>query len=96
MKRPWCCLEHRCKCLFKIPSDNSPVLTPGKSILCAGMMKEAVEFEYDKEKHKNDLSLCIYTPLKGMIRFQTNESDWETLETVMSVARRKLKENREK
>jgi hypothetical protein len=50
---------------------------PGESYLCFGMMGEPVEFTYDGSTHRNDLNSCTYTPLKGLIRFQENEDDWE-------------------
>lgn len=73
-ERPWCCPEPSCAPLHNDQVESAP--TPGISFICFGVMEREVVFTYDGETHANDLSHCDYTPLKGMIRWQENRSDW--------------------
>lgn len=59
---------------------------PGNSIFCWGLMEREVTFTYDGVAHANGRSFCIYTPLKGMIRYQTTENDWSVLASGSAVA----------
>ena len=74
-KRPWCCPERRCAVLYQSGGPPNPE-KPGESWVCFGRMPELVEFVYDGEYHHNDLTSCHFTPLKGLIRFQENATDW--------------------
>lgn len=98
IKRPWCCPEPRCIPVFQIHDrEDNPDLTipvPAESYFCFGEMGEPVTFIYDGHEHKNDLNSCAYTPLKGVIRWQENEDDWQWLEIGYRRAREKLKERR--
>lgn len=49
-------------------------------------MAEPVAFTYDGVEHVNDCNACHYTPLKGLIRWQENPTDWETLCTYYGLA----------
>lgn len=77
--RPWCCCEHCCTPLMTF-HDHVDITKQesGKSIFCWGKNTN-IKFTYNEVEHNNDLNLCVYTPLKGCIRFQTNKEDWELL-----------------
>lgn len=92
MKRPWCCPEHSCAPLFQVKDSHIDltVCKSGKTFFCYGRMIKAITFIYDGEKHANDLSTCFYTPLKGVIRFQMNEDDWEWMKIGAEHALEKL------
>jgi len=72
--RPWCCPEPHCTPIHNVGVSGEP--QPGVSFICFGYLPAAVTFEYDGERHANDLSSCWYTALKGIIRWQENVSDW--------------------
>ena len=61
--------------------------TGGNSFFCWGRMNESVEFVYDGVKHINGLNQCTATPLKGIIRMQENDADWEVLAGGFAAAR---------
>lgn len=95
MNRPWICAEMSCCPIFQgKDSDNPDITIPsaGHSFICLGRMKKFIEFTYDGTLHQNYLSTCMYTPLKGLIRFQENKADWQLLKTVYERALEKLKE----
>jgi hypothetical protein len=98
--RPAGCPEPRCMPVFQRPSppflvepgapDDRRQLPPGESMFCWGCMAAPVTFTYDGVEHTNDLSACVFTPLKGVIRFQENENDWWLMQTGYGLARRRL------
>lgn len=97
MKRPWCCPEPRCSPVFQLKDSDYADITvavPGESFSCFGMMDRNVPFIYDGVEHNNDLNSCSYTALKGVIRFQENEADWEALEIAYRRARQKVNDIR--
>jgi hypothetical protein len=97
VNRPWCCPEPRCRPIFQLKdSDYEDIAqpVPGESFFCFGMMDRSVKFSYDGVEHENDLNSCSYTALKGVIRFQENEADWEALEIGYRRARQKVKDIR--
>lgn len=97
VKRPWCCPEPKCTPVFQVKDSDYPDITQpvsGESWFCFGMMETPVEFSYDRVKHCNDLNSCSYTALKGVIRFQENEDDWEALEIGYRRARQKVRDIR--
>ena len=49
-------------------------LNEGYSGDCIGR-SEPLEYTIGGQKHINDLNHCIFTPLKGIIRFQVNKDD---------------------
>ena len=96
--RPWCCPEPRCLPLLNLRDHDYKdvsVPEPGESFFCWGMMPEPVSFTYDGVEHTNDLNSCTYTALKGVIRFQENEADWDALGTYYLRARDKVRETRQ-
>lgn len=94
MFRPWCCPDPHCTPLYHYNVYvDSP--QPGESFSCFGIMERPIEFTYDGKKHKNDLSHCDYTPLKGVIKWQENEDDWFALERMFAKARQKLRAYKE-
>lgn len=95
-KRPWCCPEPRCSPIHQLKDSeylDISAAQPGESWSCFGTMKEAVTFSYDGVEHANDLNSCHYSALKGVIRFQENEADWEALEIAYRRARQKVKDH---
>lgn len=97
-KRPWCCPEPKCTPVFQLKdSDYEDITIPvtGESFFCFGLMERPVTFSYDGVEHNNDLNSCSYTALKGVIRFQENEADWEALEIAYRRARQKVRDIRE-
>jgi hypothetical protein len=95
--RPWLCPEPRCTPLTNLRDGDYPDITvpePGQSFFCWGVMETPVSFNYDGHEHPNDCNGCTYTPLKGLIRFQENENDWDALSTYYHVAVVKLREHR--
>lgn len=96
-ERPWCCPEPRCRPVYQVKDSDYEKLTapvPGESFFCFGMMARPVTFTYDGVEHTNDLNSCSYTALKGVIRFQENETDWEALEIAYRRARQKVRDIR--
>jgi len=74
------CPDHSCDVLW---TDYSKFLFDrGLSHFCIGRAYGAAGLVFTEKKtiHENDLCKCIYTPLKGMLRYFTNLEDF-TLET---------------
>lgn len=93
--QPRMCPELKCTPLFQWPSDI-PDNEPGESWHCFGCMQAEVVFEYDGNKHANDLRSCCYTPLKGLIAWQENRMDWWGMRRAYDRALKKLDEYKEK
>ena len=96
-QRPWLCPEPRCTPLLNLrDGDYKDITVPeaGQSFTCWGRMAEPVTFVYDGVDHTNDLNCCHYTPLKGLIRWQENEADWECLCTYYGLALSLARESR--
>ena len=74
LTRPYCCPEPRCTPIYNANLPDQP--QPGVSWCCWGYLPEAIQFEYDGYRHKNDLSSCWCSALKGVIRWQENAEDW--------------------
>lgn len=74
IERPWCCPERRCAPLHREGVADPD--RPGESWTCFGRMPAPVSFTYAGNEHTNDLNRCVFTPLKGLIRFQENAADW--------------------
>lgn len=78
LARPWCCPEPRCVVASQGANTRGQSLEvpqPGESFTCFGRAPQEVAFIYDGIEHKNDLNVCMYTSLKGMLRFQMNIDD---------------------
>lgn len=87
--RPWLCPEPRCMPLLNLRDGDYRDITvpePGFGFVCWGRMPEPVVFVYDGVEHPNDLNSCHYTPLKGLIRWQENEADWNVLASYYRMA----------
>ena len=96
-ERPWLCPEPRCTPLVNLRDGDYADITvpePGESFYCWGVMERRVEFTYDGVTHPNDCNGCTYTPLKGLIRFQENEGDWDNLSTYYHLAVVQLRKHR--
>ena len=94
MPRPWLCPEPRCTPLHNLRDGDYKdirVAEPGQTWFCAGQMSQPIHFNYDGVDHPNDLRSCAYTPLKGLIAWQENETDWENLRDFYGMALRKLR-----
>lgn len=60
--------------------DEEADMAQGYSGDCVGKMSEAVEFIYGGASHRNDVNVCVFTPLKGIIRFQETAEDlWSSI-----------------
>jgi len=94
MNRPYNCPEHNCCPIFQAKDSNWDISTPksGESFFCFGRMEKPTVFLYNGVEHKNNLSTCICTPLKGVIRFQENKNDWVWMKASYERALEKLKE----
>ncbi len=93
-ERPWLCPEPRCTPLLNLKDGDYKDITvpePGESFFCWGVMERPVEFVYDSVVHPNDCNGCTYTPLKGLIRFQECDADWENLSTYYAIAVKRLR-----
>lgn len=55
--------------------DEEADMSQGYSGECVGKMSQEIEFIYGDAPHKNDVNHCVFTPLKGIIRFQENADD---------------------
>src|SRR5688500_10595448 len=71
---PYCCPERTCDPIYVCGYEGTE--NAGASWECFGRMADVTVFEYAGERHRNDLNRCVYTPLKGVIRFQENAQDW--------------------
>ena len=97
MKRPWICPEPRCQPIFHAKASDYPdisVSNSGQSFICFGESPETSEFTYNGVTHCNDLGTCMFSPLKGLVKFQMNEADWEWLGKACERSLEKLKEIR--
>lgn len=95
MNKPWICPEPCCCPVYQAKDSDYSDITiseSGHSFLCLGRMRSFIEFSYNRVLHQNYLSTCMYTPLKGLIRFQENKADWQLLKTSYERALEKLKE----
>lgn len=95
--RPRMCPEKKCYPLFQIPTPPKDQVDsgvkddpPGESWHCFGCLGEKIDFEYEGEKHENDLRSCCYTPLKGLIAWHENREDWEAMERAYMMALRRI------
>lgn len=65
--RPIWCWDKSCKLIYT--SFNLENFNKGYSCFCFGKLKKSHLFIEKEAKHKNELSHCYYTPLKGVVRF---------------------------
>lgn len=71
-------------------------LNDGYSGECMGRMAAPIEFIYNGIPHRNDLNRCVFTPLKGIIRFQENISDLQASAEMLRRVLRQLAASDEK
>lgn len=71
--RPKTCFDPNCKILWS--NYNKEAIEEGFSFDCFGKMQHPHLFTAEKCEHVNEYSHCIFTPLKGHIRFFINEDD---------------------
>jgi hypothetical protein len=71
--RPHLCFDKDCKIIFN--SYNKEYVEKGYSYFCFGKLKEPHKFTEKECVHVNDYCHCVYTPLKGVLRFFINEGD---------------------
>ncbi len=74
-KKPRCCPDPSCAVLFYSRHNPNDV---GDSFDCYGKIPE-VTFSWNGNEHKNDISHCTYTPLKGTIRYLENKGDQDLM-----------------
>lgn len=76
-KRPKLCPEKDCTPFWNMIDQDrkDDYIGKGGSGDCVGILKDPVTFIYKETTHTNNMSHCIFTPLKGMIRFQINMDD---------------------
>ncbi len=68
-KRSHLCSDLSCKMIWTNYSRFE--FDRGSSHLCFGILKKEHVFIEKQTEHKNNVSKCEYTPLKGMIKFFT-------------------------
>ena len=75
--RPNICPDLACQAL---ESTFDPLnFKLGYSFHCVGILPEAHTVQWRDSVHCNSHSLCIYTPLKGIIRFLMTVEDFESI-----------------
>jgi len=61
-------------------ADNMPAFdNPAYAVHCCGELSEPLVWMMRGVEHVEDLSTCSYSPLKGVIRWLENLSDWAVL-----------------
>jgi len=73
INRPKFCYDWNCKVLLSTFDEKE--FDQGLSFFCFGKMEKERTFIDKGTIHRNDISHCYYTPLKGMIRFFMNIDD---------------------
>ena len=71
--RPLICFDEKCDCIQNTITGEWKL---GKSFVCWGAI-ELVDLTIHGENHPNDISHCVYTPGKGLIRYYENRGDQE-------------------
>jgi len=84
--RPHICLDESCFMLWT--AYRREYFDEGGSFECWGRLTETHEFQHKKTTHRNTHSHCIFTPLKGMIRFFLNDEDaWADIQGYRAIIR---------
>ena len=74
-ERPELCPDNRCEPLFT--DFDKGHFEKGYSFGCVGKLAEPHEFRWREITHRNTHSHCLYSPMKGLIRFLiTPEDAW--------------------
>lgn len=75
---PLCPCPQSCRPLYNALADDPRLktgdLNEGYSGDCIGKADESV-YVVGGQQHTNDMNHCVFTPLKGVIRFQVNRED---------------------
>jgi len=72
-QRPHICVDDSCFMLWS--RYTKELWDKGTSFTCCGRLTTVQEFKHKETVHSNTHSYCIYTPLKGLIRFFINHED---------------------
>lgn len=75
--RPNICPDKKCQVLASTFDSHNFRL--GYSFHCVGELPEPLTVRWRDSVHCNGHSLCIYTPLKGIIRFLMAIEDFESI-----------------
>ena len=67
------CFDSECEILFNVYDEDSH--NKGYSYFCFGKLKEPRIFTEKECEHINEYCHCVYTPLKGALRFYINKND---------------------
>jgi len=86
-QRPPFCSDANCRCIANLGIKD---FQNGGSVFCVGEIVNPsfVTFTAGTTLHENDTNLCIYTPLKGWLRFNMNLRDFDGLVWLMGIAAR--------
>lgn len=76
-ERPRTCFDSKCKIMWC--NYSAQHIEDGGSFQCFGKMEKPHMFTFEKTEHINEYSHCVFTPLKGHIRFFINENDAWTM-----------------
>lgn len=74
MKRPRTCPDPDCEILYMIGGSDDHV-DNGGSYFCFGKLGEPSILKFKNYTHINRYSMCICSPLKGIIRYLMNAND---------------------
>lgn len=86
---PWC-FDKKCRVVFSVFDKKAH--KQGYSSFCYGSLPKPHSYKHNEVTHKNNMCHCYYTPLKGAIRFLTNENDlWGEISALVGVLNRRIK-----
>ena len=82
--RPVTCPDKKCKMIGSCfdPRDHKQ----GYSFHCVGCLPSPIEIVWHKSTHRNDMSLCIHSPMSGTRRVLTNKDDLVALVELLQKA----------
>ena len=79
---PLCPCAATCEPIVNMMAHDNRIVTgdlnDGYSGDCIGQSKP-LEYTVGGQKHINDLNHCIFSPMKGIIRFQVNKDDLHSM-----------------
>ena len=73
-----CPCPSSCQPIYSASDLQQRDMAEGHSGDCWGKMAEEILFQVGGIEHRNDLNHCIFTTLKGILRYQENEGDLES------------------
>ena len=76
MSNPDVCHEPNCHCINST-CYHPDILREGFSFFCFGRIpdKERVRFQCADADHRNEYNFCVWTPMKGWVKFLVNDND---------------------